>query len=223
MIAAGRVAVVVTVSVLVPLAVSTVTPTVVAGPAAAAGPATLGVCSGVAVIVDFSSLGGGVQSRCVARDPSSGLAALSAAGFSYGLAPSGLVCQISGQPDPCPPVPPMDAYWSYWHVTASGSWTYGSTGANSHDPAPGTVEGWSFGAGDPPGTAPLSGAAPPAPDSGPTPAGSHTAGDDGAAASAGGGVPDVLGLVAGVVLVGGLGGLAWWTARRRGRARPPEP
>lgn len=40
--------------------------------------------------------------------------------------------------------PPDDThYWSYWHDTGSG-WRYSSVGANSYQPAAGTVEGWSY-------------------------------------------------------------------------------
>jgi len=104
-----------------------------------------------------------VRSSCAPGDPGSGLAALTGAGFGYAFAPSGLVCQIDGRPDPCPRVPPITAYWSYWHAQPGGTWRYSSVGAGSYDPAPGAVEGWAFGAGAPPGIAPPAATPPPAP------------------------------------------------------------
>lgn len=120
--------------------------------------------SGVTVVVDYGSLGG-TQVGCAAGDPASGLAALSGAGFGYAFVPGqpGLICTINGLPGPCNGPPPTNAYWSYWHAPAGGSWTYGSTGAGSYNPAPGTVEGWSFGAGSAPGIAPPFVPAPPPP------------------------------------------------------------
>ncbi|KAB1151695.1 hypothetical protein RM555_14895 [Micromonospora sp. DSM 115977] len=116
--------------------------------------------SGVTVVVDFAALGGGVQVACAPGDPASGLAALQGAGFTvtgtqrWGLA---FVCRINGKPtaaaDPCVNTPPATAYWSYWHAPSGGAWSYSTSGASSYNPAPGTVEGWSFGAGAPPSIA----------------------------------------------------------------------
>jgi hypothetical protein len=118
-------------------------------------------CSGVTVVVDYASLGGGVTTACDPTDPATGLAALQAAGFTvtgtqrWGLA---FVCRINGKPtaaqDPCVNTPPATAYWSYWHGTPGGTWTYSSLGASSYNPAPGTVEGWAFGAGARPSVGP---------------------------------------------------------------------
>lgn len=120
-----------------------------------AAPAGADTCEGVWVVVDASELGAGIQTRCAPGDPSSGLEALEAAGFSYTFVPRhpGMVCTIDGRPDPCNNAP-SDAHWSYWHAQQGGNWQYSSTGAHQRDPAPGTVEGWAFGAGDPPRTAP---------------------------------------------------------------------
>ncbi|MFI2710834.1 hypothetical protein ACH495_11965 [Micromonospora sp. NPDC018662] len=113
--------------------------------------------SGVTVVVDFAALGGGVQVACAPGDPTTGIAALQGAGFTvtgtqrWGLA---FVCRINGKPtaatEACVNTPPVTAYWSYWHATPGGAWSYSSSGANAYNPAPGTVEGWSFGAGAPP-------------------------------------------------------------------------
>ncbi|QFZ19940.1 hypothetical protein [Saccharothrix syringae] len=240
-------------------------------------------CAGVSVVVDFGSLGG-VRTGCAPGDPASGLAALSAAGFRYEFLPrqAGMVCRVDGLPDPCNGAP-TTAYWSYWHGTPGSGWTYSSAGAGVHDPAPGSVEGWSFGAGTPPSAAPPAPAPqpqpqpqpvpqpqpqpppqpqpqpqPPAPQptpgqpvptaqpttsgtggattsapptasagapasssapSSPTPAPSATGGtpvavEPAASTSSGG----TFGLLAGVAAVLVLGGLGWWTARRRARA-----
>jgi hypothetical protein len=135
---------------------------VVADPLAQAAHAS--ACSpgtGVTVKVDYASLGGGVTTSCFAGDPATGLAALQGAGFTvtgtqrWGLA---FVCRINGKPtsatEPCVNTPPASAYWSYWHGTPGGTWTYSSLGATSFNPAIGTVEGWSFGSGAPPSVGP---------------------------------------------------------------------
>jgi hypothetical protein len=138
-----------------------------AGLALAAPAADAAACSGstgVTVVVDFGSLGGGVQTGCAAGDPASGLAALTGAGHTYAFVPRffGLVCQIDGRPNPCNGAP-STAYWSYWHADRGGSWVYSKDGAGTYQPHPGTVEGWAFGAGRRPGIAP-----PPAPAPKPT-------------------------------------------------------
>ncbi|MEJ2856215.1 MULTISPECIES: hypothetical protein [unclassified Saccharothrix] len=130
-------------------------------------------CAGVTVVVDFGSLGGGVRTGCAGGDPGSGLAALGGAGFAFDLASRqpGFVCRINGVPtsDPCFNAAPNTAYWSYWHGTAGGSWSYSSAGASAYDPAPGSVEGWAFGAGGQPGIAPPAPAPQPQPQPQPQP------------------------------------------------------
>ncbi|KJK51817.1 hypothetical protein UK23_05705 [Lentzea aerocolonigenes] len=122
---------------------------------AVTSPASASSCEGVQVVVDFTALGGGVETGCAAGDPASGLAALTDAGFTYSFVPRrpGLVCTIKSLPNPCK-MPTTSAYWSYWHATPGGAWTYSSVGAGSYDPAPGTVEGWSYGTGVAPGATP---------------------------------------------------------------------
>ena len=117
--------------------------------------------SGVTVVVDFTYWGGGVTRACALGDPASGLTALTGAGFTitgtkrWGLA---FVCRINGLPtaatEPCVNTPPASAYWSYWHATPGGTWSFSSSGAASYNPAPGTVEGWAFGSGAAPSVAP---------------------------------------------------------------------
>jgi hypothetical protein len=134
----------------------------VGGPAPAAEAAACSGSTGVTVVVDFGSLGGGVQTGCAGGNPGSGLAALSAAGHGYTFVPRqpGLVCQVDSRPNPCNGAP-TTAYWAYWHASRGGSWRYSTLGAGGYDPAPGTVEGWAFGAGRQPGLAPPGAPAPP--------------------------------------------------------------
>jgi hypothetical protein len=119
--------------------------------------AATGACpgkTGVTVVVDFGSLGGGIKTACAAGDPVSGVAALQKAGFTlagtkrYGLA---FICRINNKPTPaqdaCVLTPPATRYWSYWHAPRKGKWTYSTKGAASYNPAQNTVEGWAFGAG----------------------------------------------------------------------------
>lgn len=112
-------------------------------------------CDGVWVVVDGSVLGASATVRCAPGDPSSGFEALTGAGHQYSFVPTqpGLVCIIDGRPATCNGAP-SDAYWSYWYARAGGAWTYSQRGAGARDPQSGTVEGWAFGAGDPPSVAP---------------------------------------------------------------------
>lgn len=123
----------------------------------------------IAVVVSFNSLGGGTQTSCIG-DVGSGLAALDAAGFGYSFVPRqpGFICQIDGAPNPCNGAP-VDAYWSYWLGSPGGSWSYSNLGAGNRNPAPGSAEGWSFGAGSPPAIGPPGVLAPPPPPPPPAP------------------------------------------------------
>lgn len=125
---------------------------VAAGPAALVGvPAYAGSTAAgaaadgtgcVGVVVDFTRLGVGVQTGCAKNDPASGLEALTGAGFTFTPRPRDyLVCQINGQPA-CEDTT-SDNFWSYWHrEPGSSAWTYSSVGPASHDPEPGSTEGW---------------------------------------------------------------------------------
>ncbi len=119
----------------------------------AASAATGGACpgtTGVTVVVDFASLGGGVVIGCAPGAPASGLAALVKAGFPYVEVSTvpGFVCRIGGLPGPdtqnCSNTPPANAYWTYWHASRGGSWAYSQAGAGYVKPAQGSVEGWAF-------------------------------------------------------------------------------
>lgn len=129
-------------------------------------PAQASGCDGVTVVVDFRGLGGGVRQGCAPGSPASGVAALSAAGFGYTYASrqQGFVCRIDNKPgadaDKCVTTSPSTAYWSYWHASPGGSWSYSNQGAATYVPARGSVEGWAFGAGEQPGMAPPAAPAP---------------------------------------------------------------
>lgn len=148
-----------------------------AGLVGAAAPAQAAACSstdsGVTVVVTFP--GGSTSVRCAGGDPDSGASALQGAGFSITQVQTqpGFICRIDGAPasDACVRTPPTSAYWSYWTAQPGGSWSYISTGAFSRNPAPGSVEGWSFGAGAPPAVAPprIEAPAPPPPSTTPAP------------------------------------------------------
>jgi len=104
---------------------------------------------GVTVVVDFGTLGGGVQVRCVTEPVSSGFDALTKAGFAYTGTQRfpGLLCRIDDKPadDPCVNAPPANRYWAYWIASEpGGTWTYSDTGAGTRTPPPGSVEGWAF-------------------------------------------------------------------------------
>jgi hypothetical protein len=131
----------------------------VLAPTASATPAADGACrdtAGITVVVDFGATGGGVQIGCSAAPVKNGFEALIRAGFVITNVSSqpGFLCQIDGQPadDPCTHVPSAAHYWSYWYAQRGEPWTYSSSGG-SRTPPPGSVEGWSFGAGDPPAVA----------------------------------------------------------------------
>jgi hypothetical protein len=126
----------------------------VAAGSAAAAPAYAAACTGkkgVTVVVDFTKVGGKVKTACDPGNPATGLAALTGAGFTYTFVPRqpGFVCTIDKKPNPCNGAP-ATAYWSYWHAKPHGKWVYSNLGAGSYKPAPGTVQGWAFGAGKAP-------------------------------------------------------------------------
>ena len=126
--------------------------------------------SGVTVLVQFPDH---TEVGCAAGDPVSGYQALTRAGFSLTFATgngTGAICSINGYPDhACPSMPPQSAYWAYFHAKPGGSWSYSSTGGGSYDPKPGTVEGWRFGSGAAPSTAPPGSVSTPTPKPTPKP------------------------------------------------------
>lgn len=114
--------------------------------------------SGVIVAVDLTHWDSGVWERGCDTTITTGYGALHAAGFTTaGDEHDGpdFICRINNDPppseDPCIDTPPATAFWSYWHANAGASkWTLSSLGASSYVPKPGSVDAWSFGAGQPP-------------------------------------------------------------------------
>jgi hypothetical protein len=103
-------------------------------------PATAAACSGssgVTVVVDHGSLGGGIDQVCSASGGGKvATSVFAGAGFSltYVQQQPGFVCRIDGQPssDPCVHTPPSNAYWGlWWSDGRSGSWSYASVAAGS--------------------------------------------------------------------------------------------
>jgi hypothetical protein len=115
--------------------------TLVLGAAAQVGSASASA-SCVAVVVDFRLLGGSVQTGCAQGDPSSGLQALTKAGFGFTPRPrDGLICQINARPA-CTDTT-TTKYWSYWYRAAGSThWVYATEGPATHNPRPGSTEGW---------------------------------------------------------------------------------
>ncbi|MCI3934644.1 hypothetical protein [Streptomyces sp. AN091965] len=106
---------------------------------------------GVTVVVDFRELGGTTLVRCAVGSQRTGLAALKDAGIQVtGTNRWGesFVCRLEGRPnadrEPCVDTPPAKAYWSYWHASNGGRWTYSQYGATYRTPPKGSFEGWSF-------------------------------------------------------------------------------
>lgn len=119
-------------------------------PTAAAPAAATTECDGVYVVVDFTDLGGDVETGCAEGDPESGRDALESAGFAPEDSTPGLVCTIDGLPDPCP-TEFTGSYWAYWQMS-DGEWVSSSVGFDEADPTPGGVEGWRYNDGsEPPG------------------------------------------------------------------------
>ena len=137
-------------------------------------PAEAGSCEdGVIVVVDASAFDRGTSQTCVPAS-GKGVDVLAAAGHPWTYVPGnfGMICTIDGRPDPCN-YAPTHAYWSYWHAAqGADSWTYSNEGAGTRTAEAGTVEGWSFGSGSPPGIAPPGGEPEPEPEQEPEDEGS---------------------------------------------------
>lgn len=110
---------------------------ILSGTAAPAAAAACSGSSGVTVVVDHGSLGGGIDEVCSQSGGGTKASALfEGAGFSltYVQQQPGFVCRINGQPasDPCVRTPPSNAYWGlWWSDGRSGSWSYASVAAGS--------------------------------------------------------------------------------------------
>ncbi len=133
------------------------------GVALPASPAHSAPCSGengVSVVVDFNSLGGGVQQVCVAGGGGDAASSLfPAAGYplNYASRQPGFVCRVSGKPttDPCVNTAPAGAFWGLWWSDGdASSWTYSSLGAGALNVPDGGMVAFSYD--DVSGTAPPS-------------------------------------------------------------------
>lgn len=126
-------------------------------------PASAAYCSGsgVHVVVDFGSLGGGVRTGCHATSTSAyGDDAFRGAGFtlSWSSGYPGVVCRVEGVPEsePCADMPPADAYWGLFEAHGSG-WQYSQKGVTGVrlDPGDSVAFVWQDGGStDAPSTAP---------------------------------------------------------------------
>lgn len=187
--------------------------------------ASCGNLAGVTIVVEY---GDPVATAvdCAPGDPATGLEALKSTGHGYTFVPRnpGFVCTIDARPNPCNDGP-ANAYWSYWHAQPGGSWSYGSTGAGSYDPPPGSVDGWAFGSGKPPRSRPPVLGTPGATTSGPTASstsstGTETSPEVQTPASAARNLPPehrggLGGLVSGITIVVLLAAMAGYLAWRR--------
>ena len=97
---------------------------------------------GVTVVVDFTDLGGELETGC-ATDPATGIEALQQAGFTDTRDPAGMICAINARPDPCPETF-AGSYWSYWYGGTDGTWQVWMEGADTSVPAAGGFEGWRY-------------------------------------------------------------------------------
>ncbi len=159
-----------------------------------AAPAEAAACSdssGVTVVVQFPDR---TEIGCAPGDPSTGYAALKAAGFTITYAQgngAGALCKINGAPSDavCGSMPPANAYWAYFHAQRGGAWSYSSTGGGSYNPKPGTVEGWRFGSGAAPSTPPPGAVTSPTPPPSSTPKPAPSATRPPSSGTTGGSVP----------------------------------
>ena len=98
----------------------------------------------VALVVDFSPLGGNVDSGCT-RVPSgaSGYDVLHAGGHTYEVCNNGVIGTIDGKPANGCQIKDNNHFWGYWHrKPGSRTWTFSSYGAGFYHPGEGSTEGW---------------------------------------------------------------------------------
>lgn len=162
--------------------------------APSASAATCAAGSGVSVVVDYNSLGGGVVTSCVADgagDTAASLFAAAGHSLTYAQRQPGFVCRVDDVPadDPCVNASPADRFWSLWWSDGdSGSWTYSSQGVTSLKVPEGGSVAFSFDDVDGearPGATPPRGSAPSSPPS--TGGGGSGSGSGGSSAGSGSG------------------------------------
>lgn len=107
----------------------------------------------VTVVVDLTDLGGEIEVGC-GDVPATGTEVLLDAGFVDTRDPSGFICAINSQPDPCP-TEFTGSFWSYWSGEPGGEWQAYAEGSDTSTPAAGSSEGWRYNDGsEGPGLAP---------------------------------------------------------------------
>ena len=100
---------------------------------------------GVTVVVDFGAFGGEPVARCALGPQATGLDALANAGFATTFVPGQpFVCTIDAMPVEGHPLCQDGGFWAYWQPDGD-AWGFAMDGAHATHPAPGAVEGWSFG------------------------------------------------------------------------------
>lgn len=175
--------------------------------------------SGVTVLVQFPDRH--IETGCAAGHPVSGVDALTSAGFSLTYVTGvPFVCRIDGEPHKagCSRTPPAQAFWAYFHSSRNGRWVYNTLGPASSAPAPGSVEGWRFGGGAAPTTAPsttTSATASTVPQSGAPAVAAEREQHRSDRQHSRGAVSWIWGLV-GLAVVGGAAGVTTFLRRRRG-------
>jgi hypothetical protein len=120
----------------------------------------------VALVVDFRTLQGPVDSGCTRVPPgSTGYDVLRAGGHTFQVCSNGIIGTIDGKPANGCQIKDDSHFWGYWHrKPGSRTWTFSSYGAAAYHPAEGSTEGWVWenGSTTPPANVPY-------------PAGCHTA------------------------------------------------
>ena len=98
----------------------------------------------VALVVDFSPLGGNVDSGCT-RVPSgaTGYDVLHAGGHTFEVCSNGVIGTIDGRPRNGCQIKDDTHFWGYWHrKPGSSTWTFSNYGAAIYHPGEGSTEGW---------------------------------------------------------------------------------
>ena len=156
----------------------------VAAPAVPASAATCDSDTGVSVVVDFTSLGGGIAATCVADGGGDSAGTILEVHHDLTRVQQfpGAVCKVDGTPADaqCQTMPPTNAYWGLFWSDGSGGWVYSSEGVDSLDIPEGGSVGFAWQDGgdrDQPGIAPPQ--AEDEPSSSPSPSGGSSGGSSG--------------------------------------------
>ena len=98
----------------------------------------------VALVVDFSPLGGNVDSGCTrVQSGATGYDVLRAGGHTYEVCSNGVIGTIDGKPANGCQIKDNNHFWGYWHrKPGSRTWTFSSYGAGFYHPGEGSTEGW---------------------------------------------------------------------------------